>query len=128
MKYSFTPTAEFIPEWNGNRELPDEEQIKMTVSVLSMGDLLNLMDVMEQGGNTGEVDSDQLDMGTTKALVEMATELLPKYITDFRGLEVDDGPIDIATMSGFPQFINLIVEITFELISRSTPNEEDTKN
>lgn len=128
MKYNFTPTAPFTPEWNGNRELPEDEQISMTLSILSMGDLLNLMDVMENQGHKGEVDSDMLPASTTKAIVDLATELLPRYATDFKGLDTDNGPLDLTALCAYPQFIGLVVEITFELISRSTPNEDDTKN
>jgi hypothetical protein len=129
MKFKFTPTSVFSPEWNGNRDLPESEQITMTLSVLNMGDLLNLMDTIEshKDGNDS-VDSDSLDVSTVKEIVSMANELLPKYVTDFKGLESDDGPIGLDTLCKYPQFMNLVVEITFELINKSTPDEEDSKN
>jgi hypothetical protein len=128
MKVNFTPESEYVPEWNGNRDLPDDEQIKMNLSVLSMGHILNLMDIMEQAGHSGQTDDQALDVATTKKLVEMAQEILPQYVKDFRGLEVDSGPIALEAISDYPQFMALIVEITFELINRSSPNEDDKGN
>ena len=128
MKFEFTPASKFIPEWNGNRDLPEEEQITMIISVLEMGDLLDLMDLIESDSSEDQVDSDNLKPSTVKSIVEKAQQLLPKYITEFQGLDVDSGPISLEDLVQYPQFMSLVVEITFELINISTPNEDDRKN
>ena len=130
MKYQFSKVVEFVPEWNDNHKLEKAEQVSMSLNVLSMGDVLLLMDTLEQDPSQkkGNVESENLDMSTTSALVEHAIVLLPKYVENFANLEGPDGPISTEEICKYPQFIGLIVEILFQLISISTPSEADTKN
>ncbi len=129
MKYKLSKEVEFTPVWNENKELPEEEQVKFTLKVLSMGDVLILMDTLEDAADEdGNVDGDRLTAGTTTKLVNEATRLLPIYAT-MEGLEGEDGEvIGVDTITLFPQFIGLITEVLFELISISTPNEADSGN
>ena len=129
MKYKLSKQVDYSPEWNANKELPEDEQVKFVLKVLSMGDVLELMDVLEDASDDeGNVDGDTLTASTTKQLVGEATRLLPIYAT-MENLEGEDGEeITVATITEYPQFIGLITEVLFELISISTPNEADSGN
>lgn len=129
MQYEFSKTTKFVPEWNKNSELEEAERVSMTLSVLSMGDVLRVMDILEgSSAPGGNVDSNQLDMATTGKLVEYATGVLPTYVSEFANLEGPEGPVGVSDICQYPQFIGLIIEILFQLVSISTPSEEDTKN
>lgn len=129
MKYQLSKEVNFTPEWNANLELPEEERVAFVLKVLSMGDVLLLMDTLESAGDAdGNVSSETLDVGTTTRLVKEASRLLPVYAT-MNGLEgADDEAIGVDTICEYPQFIGLITEVLFKLIEISTPNEADTKN
>lgn len=129
MKYKLSKEVDFAPEWNGNQDLPEEEQVKFNLKVLSMGDVLELMDTLEDvADDSGNVDGETLNASTTKQLVERAVNLLPIYAT-MKGLEGENGEeITVANITEFPQFIGLITEVLFQLIAISTPNEADSGN
>jgi len=131
MKYHLSKEVDFAPEWNGNAVLPDEEKVKFVLKVLSMGDVLLLMDTLETSGaadEEGNVNSEDLTVGTTTQLVNEATRLLPKYAI-MEGLEDEEGAvIGVDTITQYPQFIGLITEVLFKLIEISTPNDGDLGN
>ena len=129
MKYQLSKEVKFTPEWNANLDLPEEERVGFVLKVLSMGDVLLLMDTLESAGDSdGNVNSETLDVGTTTRLVMEARRLLPLY-AEMTGLEgADDEVIGVDTICEYPQFIGLITEVLFKLIEISTPNEADTKN
>lgn len=129
MKYKLSKEVNFTPEWNANLDLPEEERVAFVLKVLSMGDVLLLMDTLESAGDAdGNVSSETLDVGTTTRLVNEARRLLPEYAS-MSGLEGEaDEVIDVDTICEYPQFIGLITEVLFKLIEISTPNEADSKN
>lgn len=131
MKYKLSKEVNFVPEWNGNKDLEQAEQVKFVLKVLSMGDVLLLMDTLESSGvadEDGNVNSETLTAGTTTQLVNEAVRLLPQY-TSMEGLENEDGEeITVNNICEFPQFIGLITEVLFKLIEISTPNDGDSEN
>ena len=129
MKYQLSKEVNFTPEWNANLDLPEEEQVAFVLKVLSMGDVLLLMDTLESASDDeGNVSSETLDVGMTTRLVNAARELLPKYasMSGLEGLAAE--AIDVDTICEYPQFIGLITEVLFKLIEISQPNGADTKN
>ena len=131
MKYNLSRDVDFVPDWNKNKSLEEAEQVKFNLKVLSMGDVLLLMDTLESSGAAdadGNVNSGDLGVGTTTQLVNEATRLLPKYVT-MEGLEDEAGEvIGVDTITEYPQFIGLITEVLFKLIEISTPNDGDLEN
>jgi hypothetical protein len=129
MKYEFSKTDLYIPEWNGNQKLDEADQVKVKLWCMEMGDVLDVMDTMQSGGHSGEIDSAELekDVTTISSLIKQSSVLLPKYAV-IENLEGPDGPILVEDICRYPQFIALIVEIIFRLISISTPDEDDKGN
>ncbi len=131
MKYNLSRDVDFAPEWNGNQSLEVAEQVKFNLKVLSMGDVLLLMDTLESSGAAdadGNVNSDDLGVGTTTQLVNEATRLLPIYATMEGLVDEDSVVIGVDTITQYPQFIGLITEVLFKLIEISTPNDGDLEN
>ncbi len=131
MKYNLSRDVDFVPEWNGNTSLEVAEQVKFNLKVLSMGDVLLLMDTLESSGAAdadGNVNSEDLGVGTTTQLVNEATRLLPIYATMEGLVDEDSEVIGVDTITEYPQFIGLITEVLFKLIEISTPNDGDLEN
>lgn len=128
MKIKFSLSREFVPEWEGNRELPKKDRITAVIKTLGNADLMELADAMERAGmKEGEVDTTDVPVSTTKILLEEVGRLLPKYVV-LSGLEGEDGEISIDTVVGYPTFNSLSMELLMELANMSSPDEDDRKN
>ncbi len=127
MKVSFSRLVEYVPEWNGNKDLPEAEQVKVKLVPLEMGDLVGLMEVIQDF--TGDADEE----GKTTVAMDKAVSVL-KNISHLSGsievinLEDDSGPVTSEDIVKFPRFMELTMEVFNELASISMPNEEDEKN
>lgn len=127
MKVQFSLAREYTPEWNGNRELPEDEQVKATLKTLESMDLLELADALERQGVDGEVDSTKMTAKDIKALLTETGRLLPKYV-EVTGIEGDDGPITMHQIIAYPDFMELAVELLMQLANISQPTEDDLGN
>ncbi len=127
MKVKFSLITDFTPEWNGNRELPEAEQCKVTLKTLESMDLLELADALERQGIEGEVDTSTMTSKDIKSLLKETGRLLPKYVT-IEGIEGDDGPVTLEQIVTYPDFMELAVELLMQLANISQPTEDDIKN
>lgn len=128
MKINFSHTVPYTPTWRGNDELPDAEQIKCELKVLSMGSLMNLLDAFGSAGLKGEVDTEKVDASTIKPILEQFGDLLPAHVT-IEGLYGPAGQaIDIKEIVEYPFFLNLCLELLMKLSEVSSPSDEDVKN
>ena len=133
MKVNFSKQQEYIPTWRENRNLPEEEQIKVVLKPLQMGDLVVLIDGLQKAG-AGNVDPESLTsdgsnkLQNIKQLVEDAGELVPKYCEVYNLLGEDDTPIQTKEIVQFPFYLELVAELLTELASISMPNEREVKN
>lgn len=128
MKVSFSLVTTYIPEWNGNSELPEDEQITVALKTLESMDMLELADALERQSIDGEVDSTKMSAKDIKALLKETGRLLPNYAT-VKGLEGLDGlQVSIEQVVTYPDFMELAVELLMELANISQPDEDDIKN
>ncbi len=127
MKVAFSLITEYIPEWNDNRDLPEDEQCKATLNTLESMDLLELADALERQGLEGEVDTSRMTSKDIKSLLKETGRLLPKYVT-IEGIEGDDGPVTLEHIVTYPDFMELAVELLMKLANISQPTEDDVKN
>lgn len=127
MRVKFSLITDFTPEWNGNRDLPEAEQVKATLKTLESMDLLELADALERQGLEGEVDTAKMTSKDIKSLLLETGRLLPKYVT-IEGIEGDDGPITLEQIVTYPDFMELAVELLMQLANISQPTEDDVKN
>lgn len=127
MKVRFSLLTKYTPEWNQNRDLPEDERVTVGLKTLESMDMLELADALERQGVDGEVDSTKMTAKDIKSLLSETGRLLPKY-AEVSGLEGDDGPIDINKVVTYPDFMELAVELLMELANISSPTEEDIKN
>jgi hypothetical protein len=123
MKVKFSREITYFPEWNGNRTLPAEDQIKAIIKPMKVGDLLTVMDAM--GTKPGEeVDRNSMDL--TRLFTETA-HILPKYVT-VAGLEDEQGPVTIEDMLNFGHYVPLATELLMECARASMPSDNTEGN
>lgn len=126
MKVKFSREVKYIPEWNGNRELSEDEQFTATLIPLQMGDLVSLIDVINEfsSAEPGEEKSVELEKAVS---ILSRIEHLQNNIR-LENLEDESGPVTPEDIVKFPRFMGLTMEIFNELAAISMPNEEDEKN
>lgn len=126
MKIRFSRLVEYIPDWNGNKLLPVEDQIKCLIKPMVLGDLVILLDVL---GGTKSSDGTNLEMTASSAsrMIEATKDILPKYVT-VTGLEDDDGPVTIQMLTMYAQYMPLASEIIMACANVSSPSETTEGN
>jgi hypothetical protein len=122
LKIEFSRTREYTPEYNGNKELPENEQLKAQIKVMTLNDLLDLGDTFKQADfEQGDLKDMRIDQ--MKVLVNGAGKYVPKYVT----LQGNDG-FDLSDVVQYPQFLQLAAELLFSLLTFSQPTGTDVKN
>lgn len=116
MKYKFSRTIPYIPEWNGNRGLPAPDQIKVTIKPLTVEKLLLLMDAL------GDMKDGQVNNTQIGAVLKEVGHLLPEHI-GIVGLEDTDGPVNVQDIITFPAYMGLATELLMQMASASMPTE-----
>lgn len=128
MKVSFSKEQKFIPEWKGNQDLPPEEQISCVLGILDMAALMDLLDAFSESGLQETVDTDKIEGGKIKAILQQFGDLLPKHVTELKGLFNESGEaITIENIVTYPIFLNLALELLMKLSMISSPSEDDAK-
>lgn len=128
MKIKFSLKRPFTPEFNGNRDLPEADQIKCILTTLDNFDLLELGDAFSRAGmNDGELDTSTISAEQARVLLDATVSIIPKY-TEMTGLEGDDGPLTVEQIVRFPDFQELATELLVQLAQISAPTEADAKN
>jgi hypothetical protein len=120
MKIQFSRTVPYTPEWNGNKDLPDHEQIKCVIKPMVIADLVTLLDVIgstAKGGGT----STTLSASEAANMIGACKDLLPRYVS-ITGLHDDDGPVLIDHLTQFAQYMPLASETIMACATISSPS------
>lgn len=127
MKITFSEKVSYTPTWKGNDKLPEGERVTAELSVMSMKDLLLVIDNFQKLGLVGNVDPEKVEGSKLQALLSTVGELLPKYVT-IAGLESDSGPLTIDHVVRYGVFMQLATELLLQLTNVSSPSEEERGN
>jgi hypothetical protein len=119
MKIKFSRESTFIPEWNGNRALPEAEQVKCILRPMEVQDVMLIMDAM--GGQRTVVDGVAPQVDAAK-FVTACSSLMPKYVT-IENLDGEDGPIKVEELTRFAAFVPLAAEILMQCANTSVPSD-----
>lgn len=127
MKVKFTVSQRFEPEWEGNRELPEDERISMTLCPLDLASLVELSDAFRAAGaSENNTEVSQTDM---MPVLNQFKHVLPQCVTDFKGLSNQDGTaIGVEQIIKYAHFTSLAVEILMKIVEISSPSDSDVKN
>lgn len=126
MEFDFSETVEFTPEWNKNKQEPEDKQIKTTLTLLDMGELIELIAITAKA-NQDTVDGDPGPEGAA-LMAKAAQDFLPEHVTITNFHNKKNEELDIDTIVRFPVFMNFMSELLAALIEASTPNEDDVGN
>lgn len=128
MKVKFSKSVRFEPTFGGNLNLKPEERFAAELSVLTTGDLLNVMDAFQSSGIEGTVDTDKIDVTAMRALLKLVPELLPRYVAVSNFQSEDGKDITIKDIVESSVFLPLQVELLLQLSVISTPTDQSEKN
>lgn len=128
MKVRFSKSVKYVPEYNGNKDAGPEDQLTAELRVLSTGDLLNVMDALQECGVTGPVDTERANLGNMRPVIELVPKLLPAYVSIANLKDDDGGDLTINDVVGVSFFLPLQVELLMQLSVISTPTEDAEKN
>ena len=118
MRVSLSLTDQYIPEWRGNRDLPDDEQIKVTYRLMTAEQEEKYSTLYMRRG-TG--DDYSMDVKTH------AVEIWDECVTTVTGLVGDSGPItDPKQVRAIPGIYGLVTEVV-AVIKRGI-SEDELKN
>lgn len=126
MKFSFSKDVEYVPEWQGNSELPKKEQFSCKLTTLNMASLMLIADAFSEAGVTGE--NTTVEPNKMKPILDQIGPLLPKHV-EVNGLFDDKGAkITIEEIVEYPVFLGLAIELLMKLSEISSPSDADVKN
>jgi len=129
MKLDFDLETTFTPEWNGNKDLPAADQFTVTVSDMSVADMLIVVDAMasiqdvQADIDTGKVPADQM-----KAVLTAASEIMPRYCTVHNLNRRDGSPVTVEEVAGHSRYLGLLMEIFGAMVNTSNVSEDDAGN
>lgn len=126
MKFNFSSEIKFVPDWNGNKSLPADQQLSCTIKPMILGDMMQLMDAMGPTTTDGpqEVDENgnvKITGQQAMKIVAVAKDILPRYVT-LQNLEDDDGPVGVEKIVTYVQYLPLATEVIMACINSSTPS------
>jgi hypothetical protein len=141
MKTKFSRDLELTPEFNGNKALPAEEQLKYRLTPMELGDFYDVLDklTMVAGAKAPDgtvdteklkIDTEKFDSNSQKQFMMVCQGFLPRYATSIGAplLAADDTPITIEEIAKYAPFVSLTAEIVTSLLSISTPTEVELGN
>lgn len=121
---------EYVPEWRGNRDLPEAEQIKVTFSPLRISDMFEVQ--KETNVNLmGGFEIDQDDPDSITRYWGLVKTVLSKYIARWHGVIIDDAEItdSSAVMNALSTgHMDLLGELFSEILRMSSGTVEEEKN
>jgi hypothetical protein len=120
MKHTFSRNVPYVPEWNGNRSLPPDQQITAVIKPLKVNKLLILMDAL--GGMRGGTDPNMLGRAEVTKVLKEVGHLLPEHVA-ITNLEDGDGPVPMEDIIEYPIYMSLATELLMQCATVSMPSE-----
>jgi hypothetical protein len=122
MKVSgFSKVQPFTPEFNENRALPEGEQLRAKLTVLTLNELIDVQDTLAKA-QTKEGENPTSDQ--IKALLALNGPLLASHVEFVQG---NDG-FNVEDVTSYAHFFDLALELLKQLNKVSQPTERDVKN
>lgn len=138
MKLNFSRRKVYVPVFNSNTELPEDEQLRFRMRSMSMGDFAIALEhvrevkevkkVMEQAA--GSAPEEPETVKERGALVDLFADVLPRYVESVGAplKTSDDAELSIKEIATDAPLMSLASELFWELFLYSRPAETDLKN
>lgn len=117
----FSKSQPFTPEFNGNKELPEPDQFRVTLTALTLSELITVQDTIAQAQPE---DGEKANTEQLRSLVELNGPVLLKHVTIVQGA---DG-FTLEDIAEYAHFFQLALELLKKLNEISQPTERDVKN
>ena len=114
MKLTLKRNATYVPEWNGNRDLPVADQIKVEFDYLTTADKEGML--VGSGQNVGSI-AKQVWLSKVNKITNLEIEIDGKI--------VEATPENILNM---PDTFELFTEVSTHLFEASSLTKEEIKN
>lgn len=133
MKVNFSKAIPFVPEWNDNKTLPEAEQLKLELTPMPLGELVDCTDVLSSNAIKPEELQERLkeggqptpeDRAKLHGTLDTLTKFIPPYVKIISGA---DG-FDMKDVVSYAHFSGLANEIIGKLVGISSPSKADVKN
>lgn len=135
MRVAFSRAKEVTPEWQENKKLPEDQQLRFSYKPLDYADFTDAAEmfarlVRQQSGDT-TVDPDT-EVG--RELFGLYKRLLPAHVTSVGAPllpnenDKEQKPVTVEEIATLQPFALLATELLATLISISAPTEADIKN
>jgi hypothetical protein len=124
MKAKFSKRIKYIPEFDGNLQLPADEQVVSFLQPLKVNDLLSLMDNLQ----SVNMDNPEDNTKEIKDLIDSCGDLLPKYCEITNLTDADGEVLTAKDITEYPYFLGLSAEILSQMAAVSMPSEEEVGN
>ncbi len=118
MRVEFHDSATVTPEWNGNQDLPKEDQFTVTMTPLSTNDLIDLLDVLA-AMEIDESEMSNVDMNQAAKIIKATQDLIPRYCTINELFTPHGASIDASVVVSDARFMTLAVELFASLMAAS---------
>lgn len=141
MRTTFSRARKITPVWNGNKELPENEQIAFEYTALEYGEWNQTSELMRRAiqrniklAEAAASDPNSIDMESDdgKQLIEVFKNLLPKNVKSVGAPLLaavgDDKPVTMMEIATLQPFVTLAIELLATLMVVSAPSELDAKN
>lgn len=124
MKAKFSKRIKYIPEFDGNRQLPEAEQIVSYLMPLKVNDLLSLMDNLQ----SVKLENPSSETKELKDLIDNCGELLPRYCELTNLTDADGEALTAKDITEYPYFLGLSGELLSQMAAVSMPDDEEVGN
>ena len=132
MKVNFRKTVEFTPTWNGNADLPANEQLRFVLTPLDVGEALHIAALLSEAGHKGatndaaalEETKSRMSIDQTKGLVEACGAYVKPHVERMDNAE----NFEVEDVVKYMYFLPLAADDLLELVRISQPTETDVKN
>jgi hypothetical protein len=117
----FTKVQVYVPEWNGNRNLIEAEQLRAELTVLTLQELIDVQDTLAQ---VQVQEGEKVSAEKLKTLIRLNVPVFFKHVRFTGGNE----GFEVSDVAEYAHFFELAMELLKRLSVISQPSEQDVKN
>lgn len=130
MRTTFSRAVVHVPTWNGNKELPEGEQLKFKIAPVDVGVFNDLLEVLGRTQKSLTVGDIADKAKNVRPFADALKTVLPPHVESVGAAlkATDDSDVSIQEIATLAPFVGLASELLYALIDASKPTELDVKN
>ena len=139
MRVQFSRARVVTPDWNGNKEQAEQEQLRFEYTPLEYGQWQDAVETLQRLGVMNAITGKPVEITDEQKkeqqeLFDLYKRLLPVHVKSVgapllpNANDAKQEPITITEIATLMPFVTLATELLATLIAISTPTERDLKN